>query len=69
MAATLATGVAIGWALDVVFDTKPWLLVVFVFLGIGAGIRSAFRLAKQMGAGGAELSDDNDAEASENEKK
>lgn len=68
MAATMAAGVGIGWALDYWLDTKPWLLVVFVFIGIGAGIRNALRIAKQMGAGGAiEVNDG--AKAPENEQK
>lgn len=44
MAAGLAVGGAIGWFLDNrVFDTKPWLLVVFLFLGLGAGVRNVMR--------------------------
>lgn len=47
MAASLAVGAGIGWFLDYWLGTKPWLLIVFVFLGIGASLRNAFRLAKQ----------------------
>jgi len=50
MAATLAVGVGIGWFLDRWLDTTPWLLIVFLFLGIGAGLSNAFRLAKKYGA-------------------
>lgn len=64
----MAAGVGIGWVLDYWLGTKPWLLVVFVFIGIGAGIRNALRIAKQMGAGGAIEADD-DAQAPKNEQK
>ena len=30
-------------------DTTPWLLIVFLFLGIGAGLSNAFRLARKYG--------------------
>ena len=49
MAATLAVGVAIGWFLDRWLDTSPWLLIVFLLLGIGAGLSNAFRLARRYG--------------------
>lgn len=42
--AGLVVGVAIGYALDTyVFDTKPWLMVLFFFLGAAAGIMNVFR--------------------------
>ena len=47
MAATLAVGGGIGWFLDRWLDTSPWLLIVFLLLGIGAGLSNAFRLAKR----------------------
>ena len=47
MAATLAVGGGIGWYLDYWLETTPWLLVVFLFLGVGAGISNAFRLARR----------------------
>jgi ATP synthase protein I len=50
MAATLAVGVGIGWYLDRWLDTSPWLLIVFLFLGIGAGLSNAFRLSKRYSA-------------------
>mgnify|MGYP002152638149 CR=1 FL=1 len=46
----LTVGVGIGWFLDRWLDTTPWLLIVFLFLGIGAGLSNAFRLAKKYGA-------------------
>jgi ATP synthase protein I len=46
MIAAVLVGLLIGWALDRVLDTTPWLLVLFVFLGAGAGGLNAYRVAK-----------------------
>ncbi len=46
MIAAVLVGLLIGWALDRVLDTMPWLLVLFVFLGAGAGGLNAYRVAK-----------------------
>lgn len=51
MAAALAVGGGLGWLLDSWFGTEPWLLVVFIFLGIGAGVRNAFRAARRFEQG------------------
>ena len=50
MAAALAVGGGIGWLLDEWLGTRPWLFVVFIFVGIAAGILNAFRAAQRMGA-------------------
>ena len=50
MAAALAVGGGLGWLLDDWLGTKPWLFVVFIFVGIAAGILNAFRAAQRMGA-------------------
>ena len=50
MAAALAVGGGLGWLLDGWLGTKPWLFVVFIFVGIAAGILNAFRAAQRMGA-------------------
>jgi ATP synthase protein I len=44
-------GFAIGWAIDHWFGTKPWGLLVFLFLGIGAGLTNVYRVVKGMGMG------------------
>jgi ATP synthase protein I len=48
MVAGLAVGLAIGWGLDRWLGTKPWLMVVFFFLGAAAGILNAYRAASGM---------------------
>ncbi len=50
MAAALVVGGGLGWLLDEWLDTRPWLFVVFIFVGIAAGILNAFRAAQRMGA-------------------
>lgn len=39
-------GAASGYFLDKLFDTKPWLLVLFLFLGGAAGILNVYRFVK-----------------------
>ena len=38
-----AIGLAIGYWLDRVFDTSPWLTIIFLLLGIIAGFRNFYR--------------------------
>ncbi len=45
--AAAAIGILIGWYLDRLLGTKPWLLVVFMLFGIAAGFRSIFRLLRE----------------------
>lgn len=44
-------GLAIGYGLDRFFNTKPWLTIIFLFLGIVAGFRELYRLAKRQANG------------------
>lgn len=50
---TIAVMALLGWWLDTKFDTEPWLLVVFSFLGAIAGmvtfIKTALRSSKKKG--------------------
>ncbi len=46
----VAVGGFIGWTLDCQLGTKPWLLVVFVMLGFGAGLSNIIRTARRMQA-------------------
>jgi ATP synthase protein I len=43
LVSALAVGVGIGWLLDVWLGTKPWLMVVFFFLGAAAGVLNVWR--------------------------
>ena len=40
-------GALIGWQADKWLDTKPWLLVVFLGLGVAAGFWNIFRMAQR----------------------
>lgn len=46
----LLVGFLIGFWLDKWLGTKPWFLIVFIFLGLGAGIFNVMRSAKQLTA-------------------
>jgi ATP synthase protein I len=52
MAATLVVSVAIGYYLDVWLGTKPWLLLLFLVLGIVAAIRETIILVRKMSGDG-----------------
>lgn len=47
LVAGLGIGFAMGYGLDLVFDTLPWLLIVFTLLGFAAGIRTMMRTARE----------------------
>ena len=49
LVAGLAVGVAIGLGLDWWLGTKPWLMIVFFFLGAGAGIVNVYRTMSGLG--------------------
>jgi len=46
----LVVGGGIGWFLDGLLGTAPWLMIVFLFLGIGAGLLNVMRAAREMNA-------------------
>ena len=48
LVAHVAVGTIIGFILDSSFDTKPWLIIIFFFLGSIAGILNVIKTAKQM---------------------
>ena len=48
LVAAVAIGTIIGFILDSWFDTKPWLIIIFFFLGAAAGMLNVIRAAKQM---------------------
>jgi ATP synthase protein I len=46
--AGVIVGGGIGWALDRVFGTSPFLLIVMFLLGVAAGMRNVVRAARDM---------------------
>ena len=38
----------IGFILDNWFDTKPWLIIIFFFIGVAAGIINVIRSVKNI---------------------
>ncbi|MDP9096851.1 MAG: AtpZ/AtpI family protein [Pseudomonadota bacterium] len=44
LVSALAVGLAIGWGLDWLLGTKPWMLALFVLLGGAAGVANVWRL-------------------------
>jgi ATP synthase protein I len=39
-------GALLGWGLDSLFGTKPWLMLLMLFLGFAVGIRNILRISK-----------------------
>ena len=48
LVSAVVVGTIIGFILDKTFDTKPWLMLVFFFVGVVAGIVNVFKSAKKM---------------------
>ena len=48
MVAAVVVGTIIGYILDNWFGTKPWLILIFFFVGVIAGILNVVRSAKDM---------------------
>ena len=48
LVAAVVVGTIIGFILDSWFDTKPWLIIIFFFLGTAAGILNVIRTANRM---------------------
>ena len=48
LVAAVVVGTIIGFILDNWFGTKPWLLIIFFFIGSAAGILNVIRAAKTM---------------------
>ena len=48
LVAAVVVGTIIGFILDSWFDTKPWLIIFFFFLGSVAGILKVIKVAKRM---------------------
>ncbi len=48
LVAAVAVGTIIGFILDSWFGTKPWLLIIFFFLGAAGGMLNVIRAANKM---------------------
>ena len=48
LVAAVVVGTIIGFILDNWFDTKPWFIIIFFFMGVIAGILNVIRVAKNM---------------------
>ena len=46
--AAVAVGTIIGFIFDNWFGTKPWLILIFFFVGVIAGIMNVIKSAKRM---------------------
>jgi F0F1-type ATP synthase assembly protein I len=46
---SIAVGLFLGYLLDKLFGTHPWLLGIFTLLGIASGFFSLFRGLKKLG--------------------
>ena len=48
LVSAVAVGTIIGFLLDKTFGTKPWLILIFFFVGVVAGITNVIKSAKNM---------------------
>lgn len=57
MVSAIAVGTGIGWLLDSWLGTKPWLMVVFFFMGAAAGILGVYRATGRIAYGPGAITD------------
>ena len=48
LVAAVVVGTIIGFILDNWFDTKPWFIIIFFFIGVIAGMLNVIRTEKNM---------------------
>ena len=48
LVSAVAVGTIIGFILAKTFGTKPWLILIFFFVGVIAGITNVIKSAKKM---------------------
>ena len=48
LVSAVAVGTIIGFIFDKTFGTKPWLILIFFFVGVIAGIMNVVKSAKRM---------------------
>jgi ATP synthase protein I len=51
MGVCVALGAAMGWWLDGKFATGPWLMMVFLLLGVAAGFKGMIQAARDANRG------------------
>lgn len=56
--AGILVGIALGWAIDYWAGTSPWGLIVFLFLGFGAGVLNVLRSVGKVAEAGIRKPDD-----------
>ena len=49
----LGVGAAVGWGLDRLIGTLPLFMILFLFLGMAAGVWNVMRIARTMNSAGA----------------
>jgi ATP synthase protein I len=47
---SIIAGTLIGYGLDRWLGTKPWMLILFLFLGVGTGFWSVYRISNNLGS-------------------
>ncbi len=52
---SVLVGAGLGYGLDKLFGTKPWILLIGLGFGFAAGIRSVLRTAEKMDAVSADI--------------
>ncbi len=62
LVAGLGIGFGIGYGLDSLFGTMPIFLVIFIFLGLAAGIQTMLRSAKEIQSKMSEAPSDEDGD-------
>tara|TARA_Y100000590_G_C15296360_1_gene854561 strand:+ start:130 stop:432 length:303 start_codon:yes stop_codon:yes gene_type:complete len=50
LVAAVFVGSTLGFILDNWFGTKPWLTILFFFIGVAAGILNVIKAAKKIGS-------------------
>ncbi|SLN55722.1 AtpZ/AtpI family protein [Pseudooctadecabacter jejudonensis] len=48
LVAGLGIGFGIGYGLDAFFGTSPWLMIIFIFFGLAAGVQTMMRSAQEI---------------------
>ena len=44
----LGIGFGIGYGLDALFGTTPWMMIIFIFVGLAAGVKTMMRSAEEI---------------------